>query len=33
MTVETATLYGSFSPLFNIIGLSFPITVSATAKV
>lgn len=29
--VETATLYGSYSPLFNVLGLSFPITVSASS--
>ena len=32
ITVEQITLHGSFSPLFSILGVTFPITVKAGAS-
>src|SRR5579872_273590 len=32
VTVEQVTLHGSFQPLFTILGINFPVTVSASAS-
>jgi Flp pilus assembly protein TadG len=33
ITVEQVTLHGTFTPMFNILGTSFPITVTAGANI